>query len=50
VVARSLKRLGNVEPAHLAGMQREAFLWAHEPDRRRRISRPDGRIRGRTPH
>lgn len=30
VVARSLKRLGNVEPSHLAGMQREAFLWAHE--------------------
>jgi c-di-GMP-related signal transduction protein len=30
VVARSLKRLGTVEPSQLAGMQREAFLWAHE--------------------
>jgi EAL and modified HD-GYP domain-containing signal transduction protein len=29
-VARSLKRLGDVDPAQLAGMQREAFLWAHE--------------------
>ena len=30
VVARSLKRIGHIEPAQLAGMQREAFLWAHE--------------------
>jgi len=30
VVARSLKRIGNIEPAQLAGMQREAFFWAHE--------------------
>jgi EAL and modified HD-GYP domain-containing signal transduction protein len=29
-VARSLKRIGHVDPAQLAGMQREAFLWAHE--------------------
>jgi EAL and modified HD-GYP domain-containing signal transduction protein len=29
-VARSLKRLGHIEPAQIAGMQREAFLWAHE--------------------
>jgi len=30
VVARSLKRIGHIEPAQLAGMQREAFFWAHE--------------------
>jgi EAL and modified HD-GYP domain-containing signal transduction protein len=29
-VARSLKRLGHIEPSQIAGMQREAFLWAHE--------------------
>jgi c-di-GMP-related signal transduction protein len=29
-VARSLKRIGDIAPAQLAGMQREAFLWAHE--------------------
>jgi EAL and modified HD-GYP domain-containing signal transduction protein len=29
-VARSLKRIGHIEPAQIAGMQREAFLWAHE--------------------
>jgi EAL and modified HD-GYP domain-containing signal transduction protein len=29
-VARSLKRIGTVDPAQLAGIQREAFLWAHE--------------------
>lgn len=29
-VARSLKRLGHIEPAQIASMQREAFLWAHE--------------------
>jgi len=29
-VARSLKRIGHIAPAQLAGMQREAFLWAHE--------------------
>jgi EAL and modified HD-GYP domain-containing signal transduction protein len=29
-VARSLKRLGTVDAAQLAGMQREAFIWAHE--------------------
>ena len=29
-VARSLKRIGHIDPAQLAGMQREAFFWAHE--------------------
>ncbi|MGA8032159.1 MAG: EAL domain-containing protein [Casimicrobiaceae bacterium] len=29
-VARSLQRLPDVDPAELIGMQREAFLWAHE--------------------
>jgi len=29
-VARSLKRIGTVDPSQLAGIQREAFLWAHE--------------------
>jgi EAL and modified HD-GYP domain-containing signal transduction protein len=29
-VARSLKRIGHIEPAQIATMQREAFLWAHE--------------------
>ncbi len=29
-VARSLKRLGTVDPGQFAGIQREAFLWAHE--------------------
>jgi EAL and modified HD-GYP domain-containing signal transduction protein len=29
-VARSLKRIGTVDPSQLANLQREAFLWAHE--------------------
>ena len=29
-VVRSLKRIGHIDPAQLAGLQREAFFWAHE--------------------